>query len=53
MCVTGVSETVQGAREKAYRLIDKIVIPKMFYRNDIGLKFIERDKALLEKWEYL
>jgi phosphoribosylamine--glycine ligase len=53
MCVTGVGETVQDAREKACRLIDKIVIPKMFYRNDIGLKFIERDKALLEKWGYL
>jgi len=53
LCVTGRGKTVQRAREKAYSLIDKIVIPKMFYRNDIGLKFIERDKALLKKWGYL
>ena len=53
MCVTGVGETVQDAREKAGSLIDKIVIPKMFYRNDIGLKFIERDNALLKKWGYV
>ncbi len=51
--ITGIGETVQDAREKECRLIDKIVIPKMFYRNDIGVKFIERDNALLEKWGYL
>jgi hypothetical protein len=53
MCVTGVGETVQDAREKACKVIDKIVIPKMFYRNDIGQKFIDRDKALLKKWGYV
>ena len=51
--VTGFGSTVQKARDKAYALIDKIVIPKMFYRTDIGLKFIERDRELLKKWGYL
>lgn len=53
MCVTGVGETAHKAMQKAYRLIDKIVIPRMFYRNDIGLKFMEKDKTLLEKWGYM
>jgi phosphoribosylamine---glycine ligase len=53
MCVTGLDKTVQDARENAWRIIDKIVMPKMFYRNDIGLKFIEQDQALLKKCGYL
>lgn len=51
--VTGYGKTVQKASEQAYSLINKIVIPKMFYRSDIGLKFIERDEILLKKWGYL
>jgi len=53
MCVTGVGKTAEQARTKAYSLIDKIVIPKMYYRNDIGLKFIEKEQVLLRKWGYL
>ncbi|MEW6740927.1 MAG: phosphoribosylglycinamide synthetase C domain-containing protein [Nitrospirota bacterium] len=53
MCVTGVGKTIHKAREGAYSLIDKIAIPKMFFRNDIGLKFIEREKELLEKWGWI
>lgn len=53
MCVTGGGHTVEEARHRAYSLVEKIVIPKMFYRNDIGLKFIERDRELLKKWGYL
>jgi len=51
--VSGFGETVEGAREKIYKLIEKIVIPKMFYRNDIGLKFIEEEKGKLEKWGWI
>lgn len=53
MCKTGTGTSVRKAMQKAYRLIDKIVIPRMFYRNDIGLKFMEKDKTLLEKWGYM
>ncbi len=53
MCVTGIGRTIQEAREKAYRLINKIIIPKMFYRDDIGLKFMERDQAILREWGYM
>lgn len=51
--VSGTGKTVQQARDNAYSLIRNIVIPKMFYRTDIGLKFMEEDRALLEKWGYL
>jgi len=51
--VTGSGETIQGARKKAYDLIGKIVIPKMMYRTDIGMKFIERDQNLLEIWGWI
>jgi phosphoribosylamine--glycine ligase len=53
MCVTGIGNTVDAARHKAYSLIDKIVVPKMFYRNDIGMKFIERDQHMLQEWGWL
>ena len=51
--VTGIGKTVAEARKKVYGLIKHIHIPKMFYRNDIGLKFIESDQAKLKKWGYL
>lgn len=50
---TGTGKTVEQARNKAYSLIDKLVIPKMFYRTDIGLRFIEGDRVKLKKWGYL
>lgn len=51
--VSGYGETVEAARKQAYDLIKKISIPKMFYRTDIGLKFIEEDRAQLKKWGYM
>jgi len=51
--VSAVSSTVEQARQKAYALIDKIIVPKKFYRNDIGVKFIEKERELLTRWGYL
>jgi phosphoribosylamine--glycine ligase len=51
--VSGYGETVEAARKQAYELIKKISIPKMFYRTDIGLKYIEEDRAKLKKWGYV
>lgn len=51
--VTGVGRTVAKARAQAYSLVNKLVIPKMFYRTDIGLKFIERDEKLLKEWGWI
>ncbi|MFZ2778366.1 MAG: phosphoribosylglycinamide synthetase C domain-containing protein [Candidatus Moraniibacteriota bacterium] len=51
--VTGIGKTVGEAREKTYRLIDNIVIPKVFYRTDIGLKFIEKEQKMLQEWGWI
>jgi phosphoribosylamine---glycine ligase len=51
--VTAVGKTVEKAQKKAYNLLKHIFIPKMFYRNDIGLKFIKSEKQKLKKWGYI
>ena len=51
--VSGTGKTVEEAREKTYNLIKKIVVPKVFYRTDIGLKFIEENKKKLEDWGWI
>lgn len=51
--ITGMGKTVEEARGKAYGLISKIVVPKMFYRTDIGLKFIREDQKKLKKWGWI
>lgn len=51
--VTGVGKSVEKARERAYKLVDKIIIPKMFYRTDIGMNFIKKDRELLKEWGWL
>ncbi len=51
--ITGLGKTVEEARKKVYNLIDKIIIPKVFYRNDIGLKFIQKDHKKLKDWGWL
>lgn len=53
MFVTGIGNTVEEARAKAYRLVEKIVIPRMIYRTDIGIKFLQRDGQLLKSWGWL
>ncbi len=51
--VTGYGETVEEAQQSVYALAKKIVIPKVFYRTDIGDSFVERDKYLLKKWGWI
>lgn len=43
MVVTGVGDTIEAAREIAYRRVHKVVIPNSRYRNDIGVRLIESD----------
>jgi phosphoribosylamine--glycine ligase len=42
-----------AAREEAYGRIDDIVIPNLYYRDDIGERWILRDGDLLQAWGYL
>lgn len=51
--VSGIGKTVRDAMKKTYALINKIVVPKMFYRTDIGMSFIEKDEKLLKKWGWI
>ncbi len=51
--VTEVKDTIEKARDEAYKIVNKIIIPKMIYRNDIGKRFVERDMQRLKDWGYL
>jgi phosphoribosylamine--glycine ligase len=48
MTVTGIGATVEAARQEVYALAHKIVVPNLRYRTDIGLRFLRRDRALLQ-----
>jgi len=41
------------AREQADDRIDDIVIPNMYYRDDIGERWIDGDGDRLQAWGYL
>lgn len=51
--ITGIGSNIHKAREKVYNIINKIIIPKMFYRTDIGLRFVRKDQKLLKKWGWI
>lgn len=51
--VTGHGETVNEARHEAYSVIDQLIIPKMFYRTDIGEKFVSEDHERLKSWGWI
>jgi phosphoribosylamine--glycine ligase len=52
LVVTGHGSTMDEARRQAYQRVENIMIPNMFYRTDIGVKwFTESDK--LHTWGYL
>jgi phosphoribosylamine---glycine ligase len=49
MVVTGLGESIEAAREQAYRRVGKVVIPNARYRNDIGVRLIDRDLAEMRR----
>lgn len=51
--ITGSGRTVQVARNRIYKIIEKIKIPKMFYRQDIGTRFVARDQDQLRDWGWI
>jgi phosphoribosylamine--glycine ligase len=50
---TGKGETMEQAREQAYGRIDDIVMPNMYYRDDIGERWADGDGDRLLAWGYL
>lgn len=51
--VSGMGKTVSEARNNVYSIVRKIIIPKMYYRTDIGLGFIEEDEKNLRNWGWI
>jgi phosphoribosylamine--glycine ligase len=49
MVVTGVADTILLAQQRANHLADRILIPNVRYRRDIGDRLIARDYARVEK----
>ena len=50
--VTGSSLTVEDAQRQVYKRVENILIPNMFYRTDIGNRWVH-DSDMLHAWEYL
>ncbi|KOX92238.1 phosphoribosylamine--glycine ligase [Haloarcula rubripromontorii] len=53
LVVTGKGETMQAAREQAYERVDDILIPNLYYRDDIGERWVDGDGDRLQAWGYL
>jgi phosphoribosylamine--glycine ligase len=51
--VTGKGETMQAAREQCYDRVDDIIIPNLYYRDDIGERWIQGEGDRLHGWGYL
>ncbi|AHG02951.1 phosphoribosylamine--glycine ligase [Halobacterium sp. DL1] len=51
--VTGKGETMREAREQLYGRIDDIVIPNLYYRDDIGERWLRGEGDRLQAWGYL
>lgn len=51
--VTGLGDTVEVARDAAYRVVDQVVIPNVRYRNDIGERLMRDDLATLTRLGWL
>ena len=52
LIVTGTGTTMRQAQRQAYNRIDNIMIPHMYYRTDIGDRWLE-DSDRLHNWGYL
>lgn len=52
LIITGSGSTMEDARDMAYKRINNILIPNMFYRTDIGERW-QTDSGRLQTWGYL
>jgi phosphoribosylamine--glycine ligase len=43
---------IEAARNTLYTRLNEIVLPRMYYRDDLGRRFMERDRARLSAWGY-
>jgi phosphoribosylamine--glycine ligase len=53
LVVTGMGETMQDAREQCYERVDQVLVPNLYYRDDIGERWIDGEGDRLHAWGYL
>ena len=53
LVVTGKGSTMAAAREQAYGRVQDVLIPNMYYRDDIGQRWLDGDGDRLQAWGYL
>ena len=49
MVVTGTGHSISNAQSEAYRLAERVAIPNVRYRNDIGAKLIAGEFSRVEQ----
>jgi len=52
LVITATGLTMENTRDTVYDRVKNIIIPNLFYRTDIGLRWIN-DSDLLRVWEYI
>jgi phosphoribosylamine--glycine ligase len=53
LIVCGVGPTMRQAQRQAYNRVRNVMIPNMYYREDIGDRWSEEDSDRLHSWGYL
>ena len=53
LIVCGVGPTMKQAQRQAYNWVRNVMIPHMYYREDIGDRWMEEDSDRLHAWGYL
>jgi phosphoribosylamine---glycine ligase len=53
LIVCGVGPTMKQAQRQAYNRLRNVMIPHMYYREDIGDRWLEEDSDRLHAWGYL
>jgi phosphoribosylamine--glycine ligase len=51
--VTSIADTVEESQKLNHSIAERIIIPKIMYRNDIGSDFIKSSQKLLQNWGYI
>lgn len=51
--ISGYGDTIEVAQQEAYRRVKNLVVPKAFYRLDIGTNFLKTDLTTLKQWGWL
>ena len=51
--VTGIGSSIEKAQQRVYSIADKLLIPRTFYRKDIGSRFVTEGLPRLKKIGYL